>query len=199
MPKPLIINHWDRDQNKQCWQTPIMGGAWAAEGHKKEENQAGLGPFCLNFCTIFTGWECLSTLVGHQKVFSDPADWDLGSHKRCWAWFARFDGSKSLDKITIDFYEDESQQSQFLWISKQRHKTPGGRAATLMVLVWQSLPWRRPKADAFCFALNHTMLHSVLFEQTYLRFIMLDRSIHWFCHDVESACHYSRYITNVFT
>ena len=31
--------------------------------------------------------------------------------------------SKSLDKITIDFYEDESQQSQFLWISKQRHKT----------------------------------------------------------------------------
>ena len=68
-----------------------------------------------------------------------------------------------------------------------------------MVLVWQSLPWGRPKADAFCFALNHTMLHCLLLEDTYLRFIMLDRSIHWFCHDVESARHYSRYITNVFT
>ena len=40
-----------------------------AEGHKKEENQDRLGPFCLNFCKIFTGWECLSTLVAIKRRF----------------------------------------------------------------------------------------------------------------------------------
>ena len=56
-----------------------------------------------------------------------------------------------------------------------------------MVLVWQSLPWRRLKADAFCFALNHTMLHSLRLEDTYLYFFMLDRNIHWFYHNLGSG------------
>ena len=53
---------------------------------------------------------------GHQKAFSDPADWDLGSHKGVGRDLLDLTGLRvlTIQLLTFQFNDDESQQSQFL-------------------------------------------------------------------------------------
>ena len=109
-----------------------MGGAWAAKGQKGGKSSRAwtiLLEFLHNFRRLgvfeYTGrpskgvfWSCWLGSRVTQKV--------LGV-------ICSICPSKSLDYITIDFYDDESQQSQFLWISKQRQK--------IQRLVVELQPW----------------------------------------------------------
>ena len=162
-----------------------MGGAWAAKGQKGGKSSRAwtiLLEFLHNFRRLgvfeYTGrpskgvfWSCWLGSRVTQKVLGVICSiWRVqeswqNNYWLLWRWV-------STKPVSLNF------------VTTTKDPTPGGRAATLMVLVWQSLPWRRPKADAFCFALNHTMLHSLLFGHTYLRFVILDRNVHWFCQNL---------------